>query len=212
MSKHRAIAMSSLFPMFLKLAGRRCLVVGGGAIAGPKIESLLSAGAQVLVVAPQASERVRQLAAGGRVLWEARDFRPADLAGIFLAVVATSSPETNDSVFREAAGCGVLCNVVDDPERCDFYYPAVVRRGQLQIAVSTGGSSPALAQRIRKELEQHFEAEYEAWVEELARARRELLRRQMHPTRRLLLLHGLASREAFREFTRRKRSAQGRPA
>src|SRR5260370_102728 len=126
--------------------------------------------AGMLLGAPQASERVRQLAAGGRVLWEARDFRPADLAGIFLAVVATSSPETNDSVFREAAGCGVLCNVVDDPERCDFYYPAVVRRGQLQIAISTGGSSPALAQRIRKEPEQHFETEYEAWVEDLARA------------------------------------------
>lgn len=198
--------------MFLKLAGRRCLVVGAGAIAGPKIESLLSAGAQILVVAPQASEPVRKLAAGGRVLWEARAFRPADLDGIFLAVVATSSSETNDFVFREATGCGVLCNVVDDPERCDFYYPAVVRRGQLQIAVSTGGSSPALAQRIRKELEQHFETEYEAWVEELAQARRELLRRRMHPHRRLLLLHGLASREAFREFTRRKRSAQGRPA
>src|SRR5260370_19401052 len=134
-----AIAMTSLFPMFLKLAGRRCLVVGAGAIAEPKIESLLSAGAQVLVVAPQASERVRQLAAGGRVLWAAREFRPPYLDRIFLVVVATSSLVTTDFVFREAAGCGVLCNVVDDPERCDFYYPAVVRRGQLQIAFSTGG-------------------------------------------------------------------------
>lgn len=195
--------------MFLKLAGRRCLVVGAGTIALPKIESLLNAGAQVLVVAPQAGERVRQLAAGGYVLWEARDFRPADLVGIFLAVVATSSRETNDFVFREAVGLGVLCNVVDDPERCDFYYPAVVRRGQLQIAVSTGGLSPALAQRIRQELEQHFEMEYEAWLEELARARRELLRRPMHRARRLLLLHRLASREAFSEFRRRKRPAQG---
>jgi precorrin-2 dehydrogenase/sirohydrochlorin ferrochelatase len=202
--------MSTLFPMFVKLAGRRCLVVGAGTIALPKIESLLNAGAQVLVVAPQAGERVRQLAAGGYVLWEARDFRPADLVGIFVAVVATSSRETNDLVFREAVSRGVLCNVVDDPERCDFYYPAVVRRGQLQIAVSTGGSSPALAQRIRQELEQHFEMEYEAWIEELAQARRELLQRPMPPGRRLFLLHSLASREAFREFTRRKRSAQGR--
>lgn len=201
--------MSRLFPMFLKVAERPCLVVGAGAIAEPKIESLLSAGARVLVVAPKASEKVQQWAAERKILWEVRIFESADLEGRFLAVVAASSRATNDAIFREATRRGILCNVVDDPEHCDFYYPAVVRRGPLQIAISTGGSSPALAQRLRHELEQQFGIEYEAWMQQLAQSRRELLARRMRPHRRRLLLHNLASREAFTEFTRSKQSAQG---
>lgn len=198
--------------MFLKLAGRRCLVVGAGAIAEPKIESLLHAGAQVLVVAPKAGQKASQWASDRQVLLKPRVFCAADLDGMFLVVAATSSREINDLVFREAGRRGVLCNVVDDPDRCDFYYPAVVRRGQLQIAVSTAGSSPALAQRIRRELEQQFGAEYEAWVEQLGEARRELLARRMHPECRRLMLHSLASRKAFSEFRRQKSAAQRRPA
>src|SRR5215472_8364050 len=116
--------MSSLFPMFLKLAGRPCLVVGAGQIAGPKIESLLHAGAETVVVAPKASWEVMQLAGRERLFWRQRAFHPDDLENMFLVVAATSSQEVNDLVFREAGRRGVLCNVVDDPERCDFYYTA----------------------------------------------------------------------------------------
>src|SRR5215831_1364194 len=141
----------ALFPIFLKLTGRACLVVGGGSVGTPKIEGLLAAGADVTVVAPHATELVKTWAEEETVAWHARRFEPADLDGVFLAVIVTSSPELNDLVFREAQRRGVLANVVDDPPRCDFYYPAVVRRGAFQIAVSTDGKSPALAQRLRKQ-------------------------------------------------------------
>ena len=103
----------------------------------------------------------------------------------------------NQTVFREARRRGVLCNAVDDPEHCDFYYPAVVRRGALQLAISTGGLSPALAQRLRRELEEQFGPEYAEWVEQLGRSRQQILARDLKPEDRRKLLHELASREAF---------------
>jgi precorrin-2 dehydrogenase/sirohydrochlorin ferrochelatase len=203
--------MSSLFPMFLKLAGRPCLVVGGGTLAEAKIESLLQAGAEILVVAPRATPKVTDLASNRKLIWRSRVFVPADLNDQFLVIAATSSPNVNDAIFQEAKRQGVLCNVVDDPERCDFYYAAVVRRGHFQIAISTGGLSPALAQRIRQELEQQFGMEYESWLEQLGKTRRELLANPMDRDHRVFLLRRLASREAFREFVRRM-SVQSRPA
>jgi precorrin-2 dehydrogenase/sirohydrochlorin ferrochelatase len=123
---------------------------------------------------------------------------------MFLVIAATSSVEVNDLVFREARRRGVLCNVVDDPARCDFYYPAVVRRGSLQIAVSTGGQSPALAQRLRRELENQFGPEYADWVEYLGQERRGLLARSTHSEYRRRLLHKQAGRKAFEAFRRRR--------
>ncbi len=195
--------------MFLKLADRRCLVVGGGTVAAPKIASLLCAGARVVVVAPKASEKVRYWAGHGQIEWKGRVFEAADLDGKFLVVAATSSPEINEMVFREASRREVLCNVVDDPEHCDFYYPAVVRRGLLQVAISTEGSSPALAQRLRQELEQQFGTEYEPWLEHLSRLRRELRTRPMRPECRRALLHTAAGQEAFSEFQRREKGGAG---
>jgi len=199
----------NLFPMFLKLAGRRCLVVGGGAIGEGKIAGLLGAGAELTVVAPEVTERVKEWASSARITWLARKFSPADLDGAFLVVVATSRLEVNELVFREAAQRGILCNVVDDLERCDFYYPAVLRRGRLQIAISTAGSSPALAQRLRRELEHQFSAYYGAWLEELAETRRRLISTHLDAGQRRRWLHGLASREAFESFVR-TRAAEGR--
>jgi len=192
----------SLFPVFLKLTGRPCLVVGAGRVGELKIESLLAAGAAVKVVAPEATEAVAQWARAGKINWQPRRFEPSDLHGVFLVVVATSSRELNDSIYREAQGRGVLCNVVDDPPHCDFYYPAVVSRGELQIAISTNGQSPALAQRLRRELEQQFGHEYEAWVEALGRERRRLFTLSLNPEERRRILHGLVTRERFEEFVR----------
>src|SRR2546427_4246919 len=179
--------------MFLKLEGRPCLVVGAGTVAEGKISSLLLAGAAVCAVAPQANAAVLEWARTGVIRWEAREFSPLDLDDVFLVVVATSSKDVNESVFREAQSRNVLCNVVDDPEHCDFYYPAVVRRGQLQIAISTAGESPALAQRLRRELEIQFGPEYESWVEQLGTRRRDLFGRDINPEDRHRQLLELAS-------------------
>ena len=144
--------MANLFPLFLKLEGRDCLVVGGGSIAAQKLDGLLSAGAHLHVVAPKADDRIRELVSDGRLRWSQREFRPSDVTGAVLVVAATGDPMVNETVFREAQSRGVLCNAVDEPDHCNFYYPAVVRRGDLQIAISTAGHSPALAQRLRKDL------------------------------------------------------------
>ncbi len=194
----------NLFPIFLKLAGRPCLVVGAGPVGESKIESLLLAGVEVQVVAPRATRAVRDWARAGKVRWEARGFRPSDLDGAFLVIAATTSAELHEQVFQEARRRGVLCNVVDGPAHCDFYYPAVVRRGALQIAISTSGRSPALAQQLKRELEQQFGPEYETWVEQLGQARQKLRARAIDPERRRRLLHRLASRQAFEAFRRQR--------
>src|SRR5229473_5179571 len=187
----------TLFPMFLKLEGRSCLVVGAGAIGGPKIESLLTAGASVRVIAPRVTAAVAEWSRTGALVWEAREFHPADLDGVFLVIAATSSRGVNGTIFGEAQQRKILCNVVDDPEYCDFYYPAVVRRGDLQLAISTNGHSPALAQRIRRDLEVQFGAEYGEWLEDLGKIRQQLFASGMNADERRRVLHELASREAF---------------
>src|SRR5712671_4827722 len=150
-----------LFPMFLKLSDRPCLVVGAGTVAESKIASLLEAGGRVRVVAPEATPQVRSWAQSNSIEWRQRSFHPDDLEGMFLVVAATSSTQLQEQIFEEATQRGVLCNIVDVPPLCDFYYPAVVQRGALQIAISTAGQSPALAQRLRKQLEEQFGPEYE---------------------------------------------------
>jgi precorrin-2 dehydrogenase/sirohydrochlorin ferrochelatase len=121
---------------------------------------------------------------------------------MFLVVAATSSKEVHERIFQEATKRGVLCNIVDVPQLCDFYYPAVVQRGALQIAISTSGESPALAQRLRKQLEEQFGPEYEKWVEQLGIARDELQSDKLDPEERKRLLHEDASEEAFESFRR----------
>jgi precorrin-2 dehydrogenase/sirohydrochlorin ferrochelatase len=193
-----------LFPAFLKLTGRRCLVVGAGPIAQAKIESLLRAGASVRVVAPHATDTVRAWARAKKIRWERRKFRPSDFKGVFLVVASTSLPALHETIYRQARRRAVLCNVVDDPAHCDFYYGAVVRRGELQIAISTGGHSPALAQRLRKKLEQEIGAEYEQWLKQLGAARKRLFAKSFSLARRNALLHSLASELSFEKFLRHR--------
>jgi len=190
--------MSNLFPMFVKLEGKRCLVVGAGKVGEPKIGGLLDTGARVHVVALEASETVHAWANAGKITLELRAFAAEDLVGTFLAIVATASRDLNASIYHEAQRRGILCNVVDVPEYCDFYYPAVVRRGDLQIAVSTNGQSPSLAQKLRQQLEQRFGPGYAAWVAELGETRRLVLASDLDPQRKSDLLHSLASREALK--------------
>jgi precorrin-2 dehydrogenase / sirohydrochlorin ferrochelatase len=184
--------------MFVKLEGKRCLVVGAGKVGEPKIGALIDTGARIHVIALEASEAVHEWANAGKITLEIRAFAAEDLAGIFLAVVATASRALNESTYREAQKRGVLCNVVDVPELCDFYYPAVVRRGDLQIAISTSGQSPSLAQKLRQQLERQFGPGYARWVAELGETRRLVLASDLDPKRKSELLHSLASREALK--------------
>ncbi|MGA8866677.1 MAG: bifunctional precorrin-2 dehydrogenase/sirohydrochlorin ferrochelatase, partial [Candidatus Sulfotelmatobacter sp.] len=158
---------------------------------------LADTGAQVRVVALEASPVVRALAGSGKIQLELREYAAGDLDGAFLAVVATSSRALNAAIYREAQQRGVLCNVVDDPPHCDFFYPAVVQRGDLQIAISTAGQSPSLAQKLRQQLEVQFGPGYAGWVAELGKIRREVLASNLGPERKRELLHSLASGEAF---------------
>jgi siroheme synthase-like protein len=198
-----------MFPIFLKLERRRCLVVGAGTIAEGKIRGLLDAGASVHVVAPEAVAQIQKLAFDGVLTWSPRRFELHDLDGKVLVITATSSAEVNAQVFRAARERNVLCNSVDDPENCDFYYGAVVNRGDLQIAISTNGQSPALAQRLRQELEEQFGPEYAEWVAELGEAREQLTAKKIAVEPRRKLLHELASREAFVNRNRSRAPRQG---
>jgi precorrin-2 dehydrogenase/sirohydrochlorin ferrochelatase len=193
--------------MFLKLEGQPCLVVGAGDVAESKIAGLLEAAAKIRVVAPEATSQVQSWAASGQIEWLSRPCEPPDLDGMFLVVAASSDRELQQNISAEARARGVLCNIVDAPELCDFYYPAVAQRGALQIAVSTAGQSPALAQRLRKDLEEQFGPEYEAWLQQLGEEREKLFAAAMDPEERKRLLHDLASADAFKSFLRkRKRS------
>jgi precorrin-2 dehydrogenase len=200
------MSSTNLFPAFLKIEGRRCLVVGAGPVGEEKIEGLLRAGAQVCVVAPQATPRVRAWAGARKIRWQACPFRATDLRGVFLVVAATSSPKLHEQIYRQARRRGLLCNVVDDPPHCDFYYGSVVRRGSLQIAISTAGRSPALAQRLRKQLERQFAPEYERWLTHLGKEREKLFARKIDPGLRKRLLHELASQRSFEAFLRTERA------
>ena len=184
--------------MFVKLEGKRCLVVGAGKVGEPKIGGLIETGARVHVVALEASETAHQWARAGKIALEIRAFGPADLDGTFLAIVATASRDLNGSIYREAQQRGILCNVVDVPEHCDFYYPAVVRRGDLQIAISTNGRSPSLARKLRQQLERQFGPGYARWVAELGETRKLVLASDLDAQRKSDLLHSLASREALK--------------
>src|SRR5918994_1953762 len=182
----------SLFPIFVKLEGRPVLLVGAGPVGESKIGGLFSAGAGVTVVAPEATPAIQKLAEDGKIVWHQRPFDPRDLDGMALAVAAVPK-QVATRIYEEAQIRGVLVNSVDDPENCDFYYPAVVNRGDLQIAISTAGHSPALAQRIRIELEQQFGPEYAHWLKQRGDPRRELFAMEMDPEQRKQKLHEIAS-------------------
>jgi precorrin-2 dehydrogenase/sirohydrochlorin ferrochelatase len=184
-----------LFPIFLKIAARPCVVVGAGNLAEAKIDSLLAAHAKVTVIAPEARPRVVDMADAGEIVWLRRDYITDDLMGHFLVVAATDNPVVNRAVFQEATERNILCNAVDDPPFCDFYFPSVVRRGDLQIAISTAGASPALAQRLRKEINAQLPLDLGDWLTDLGNLRREVTQTEPLNEERKLLLHQLAQRE-----------------
>ena len=163
--------MPDYFPAFLDLRGRRCLVVGGGEIGERKTHALLDCGARVTIVSPSVTTRLAALAASARLVHRARPFRRSDPRGCALAVAATGDPRVDRVVAAAARRWRALVNVVDRPQHCDFIVPAVLRRGELQIAVSTGGRSPAIAREIRRRLERFFGPEYGELISRAGEAR-----------------------------------------
>lgn len=185
----------SLLPIFLKLEGRRCLLVGAGTVALDKIGSLLKTGVQLRIIAPQAKPEICQLAAEAKLEWIERAFSPDDLDGSDLVIAATDSPEVNTAVYHAALERGIFCNSVDDIPNCDFFFGSVVTRGDLQIAISTAGESPAVAQRLRREIDAQLPQDLGPWLTNLGELRRKVL--EIHPRgeERKALLHQLAQRQ-----------------
>ncbi len=180
------------YPILMNVLGRELVVIGGGSVAGRKLEALLECGARPTVIAPRLGAAVRRLVDSGRVRHVARRYRPGDLAGARLALIAVADPEASSRAAAEASRRGIPVNVADRPELSSFILPSVLRRGRLTVAVSTGGASPAWARRIRLRLEAAFGPEYALLFERLARARRRTLDRVRDGRRRRRLLRSLA--------------------
>ncbi len=179
------------YPVFMRVAGRPCLVVGGGEVAARKVDDLLRAHAAVTVVSPTVVSAIADHARQGRIRHHARGYQPTDLAGAFLAYAATDDEALHARIAGEARAAGVLLNVVDRPHLCDFITPSIMERGDLIIATSTSGASPALARRIRVQLERLFGPEYAVALQVLAALRAHLVRAALSPAERTRILNGL---------------------
>ena len=166
------------YPVFLDLRERPCVVLGGCGMAEEKVKGLLDAGARVLVIAPTLTPALQELAAAGRVLHRAREYRPGDLQGVALAISTDRTPEVAAAVWQEARDRNVLLNTVDDVPHCNFIAPAIVRRGDLSIAISTGGRAPVLAVRLRQWLEKKVGEEHARFLALAGAARQPLARNQ----------------------------------
>ena len=162
------------YPIFLDLRGRQCVVVGGGKEAQRKIEDLLLAGARVQVIAERLTNPLRKLAQEGHITWMQRDFQHGDLLGSFLAISEHGDRRTNESVWREAEELSVPVNVIDDVPHCTFIAPSMARRGDLTVAISTAGKAPALAVRLREEMEERLGSHHAKFLELAGRLRRSM--------------------------------------
>jgi precorrin-2 dehydrogenase/sirohydrochlorin ferrochelatase len=163
------------YPINLNIQDRHCLVVGGGGVGTRKVESLLECGAQVTVVSPEVSDRLAELSDSGQITLALRKFKDSDLENVFLVIGATNDESLNRRIHKSAEHRGLLCNIADRPDICNFILPSVVRRGALTISISTSGRSPAMAKRLRKELERQFGEEYNVLLQLMGAIRKKLL-------------------------------------
>jgi precorrin-2 dehydrogenase/sirohydrochlorin ferrochelatase len=174
-------AVMRYYPINLDVQNRECLVVGGGSVGERKVKTLLECGALVTVVARRATELLRALASEGRIELNIRDYESSDMEGKFLVIGATDNEEVNEKVNKDAAERGLLCNIADRPAACNFVLPAIVRQGDLLIAVSTSNKSPAVARRIRETLEKQFGPEYTVLLTLMGSIRQKLLAQAKSP-------------------------------
>ena len=169
------------YPIFLDIKGRSCLVVGGGDVGTRKVEMLLDCGASVTVVSINVSDTLNRLSEDKRILLIKRAYRPSDLDGRFLLIGATNDEDLNQQLSLDAEKRNLLCNIADRPEACSFILPAIIRRGDLVLAVSTSGKSPALAKKLRKELERQFGEAYAVLLDLMGAVRKRLLTQKHAP-------------------------------
>ena len=169
--------MPAYYPVCQNLPGKKCLVFGGGPIAEDKIAKLQSTGAQVTIVSPTVTPNLQAWAHRGDFQWQPREYQAGDMEGAFLSIAATNDRQVNHEIFQEAERLGVLINVVDDPEQGTFIAPAVVRRGQVTLAISTGGASPALARKLREALTEDAVLEWADLARVLSLARKVVKKR-----------------------------------
>jgi len=195
-----------LYPMMVSLTGKRCVVVGGGTVAERKVRHLVESDAQVEVVSPTATPCLAALASSRRIRWRRRTIRNSDLSGAFLVIAATDNPQVNRDVARQVRRVSGLVNVADDPEACSFLVPSVVRRGDLTIAISTGGGSPALAKKLRQRLERTIGPEYAAFLDALRLLRQRAKRAIRDPEKRQAIYRRAVESDLF------EAAARGDPA
>jgi len=169
------------YPVYLDLRGRPVVVIGGGTVALGKVRGLLEAGARVTVISPELHPELAELASRGELHYLPREYQPGDLEGYVLAFVATDDRSVNAQVAREGKERRVWVNAVDDPPNCDFIMPAIVRKGNITIAISTGGGSPAAARKLREELERMLGDEYALMLDVASEVRQELRARGIMP-------------------------------
>ena len=169
------------YPVNLDILNRKCLVVGGGGVGTRKVITLLDCGAIVTVVSPDVSEKLLKLAGNDSITWEKRSYLTSDLDGIFLVIGATDDEELNRQISADAEKINLLCNIADRPDVCNFILPSIVNRGDLVIAISTSGKSPAFAKTLRKELEKQFGAEYAEFLRLMGAIRKKLLSEKHEP-------------------------------
>lgn len=198
------------YPIFLRLGGERCVVIGGGDVAERKVDSLLAAGARVTVVAPSLTPALAERLARGEITHAHRAYREGDLDGARLAYAATGDETLHAELAGAAAAAGVLLNVADRPPWCGFIVPAVLRRGELTVAVSTGGGSPALAGRVRDDIARHLGPEYERALEVLARLRERLQAQDLPGAERQRILRDLVASELLECLRQPDRAAVDR--
>ena len=169
------------YPVFLDIQHRNCLVVGGGSVGTRKVKTLLQCAAKVTVVSLETTAEIEKLDDEGAVRLINRQFIPSDLDGMFLVFGATDNDALNRQIHEAAEHRGVLCNIADHPEECNFILPAIVRQGELVIAISTSGTSPAFAKKLRKDLEQVFGREYAEFLQLMGAIRKKLLKEDHKP-------------------------------
>jgi precorrin-2 dehydrogenase/sirohydrochlorin ferrochelatase len=195
------------YPIFLDLKAHPCLVVGGGAVAERKVESLLRAQGQVTVISPTLTPKLRSWATEQMITAHERSYRPGDLNGFSLVFAATDDEDVHQQIAEEARAAGVFLNVVDRPALCSFIVPALVTRGDLTVAVSTAGASPALAKKIRQTLEKTFGQEYALALQLLARVRERLAGSRLSAEERQRLFTALVDSPLL-DYLRERQTAQ----
>ncbi|HWR58598.1 MAG TPA: bifunctional precorrin-2 dehydrogenase/sirohydrochlorin ferrochelatase, partial [Thermodesulfovibrionales bacterium] len=196
-------ASRQYYPVFLDIADRKCIIVGGGKVAERKCMPLLAASAKVTIISPKITSVLEKKREKGLLKHISRNYRTGDLRSAFVVIVATDSEETNRRVFSDARAEGVLLNVVDNPSLCSFIVPSVLQRGALTIAVSTSGVSPAMARSVRKNLELLYGADFSKYLRFLQDTRRKVIKEVPDKRIRGLLLKELASEEILQVLMRK---------